>query len=660
MRDLSNRLHLHTKNTYTVSLTDRIHCKEKPPEAKEEELVTENNKLGSTLSAMTQQKPLIPCGNLLSSHFDKVNVHHSPMQYHHSSPTNHASAQGGANAFYAKPPAISCASPSLKVPLNFPIQQNVHHAPSTNSLPGNKDAAVDKQKQKFSQQKPQQQQVPRGKKVHKSGQSVVKREEDNEPEVEEDEDSDHPKIKRSRHMPLACPFHYLSHTRCDTKTCSTRKLYSKNSSPLHDYQYRVLKTLYSNHKPHRTVFMKRVKVLFRQYAPDGQKAFDELLKELKQQRIVSQLEIDQCVQQEQEQLQQKRKSPKTKKKVLKSASTNGASQTNNRVKKAKNTSSNGPASPNSPTQVGSKRKADQLSLFAQQQQKLFNQLEDGSVSTPKSAGNSSGSAIATIDEEILDFDPALFADYGRTYNLRNNKKRKMEEPYSLEPSEETADSEKEFEDDADEEDEKLSTSESDNSTGCTESPMINSNANNNFINNTCGAVVVKEAIVSPNTSMGNVHALSSSNIDNCPVSIQSNSNGSAVQSSLASPASSKAASIARSHNHAAVNTFADPSKGLLWYEYDIDMCDSQVFIKSSDGNWIVQENGGEKCVDTEDEEDSDSDTQSSVENGNKAYHCHNYYYHGSSMETDYDYLSMSSNEVDIAHLLIVMMNNKLH
>lgn len=462
------------------------------------------------------------------------------------------------------------------------------------------------------------------------------------------------KVKRSRHMPLACPFHYLSHTRCDTKTCATRKLYHKNTSPLHDYQYRALKTLYSNHKPNRTFFMKQVKMLFRQFAPDGQRAFDELLKELKQQRIVNQSEIDQCIQQEQEQLQHKKRSPKSSSKkrslsgrmtptsplftgipsspshsaVTATACSNlepsppltpqpalpNPIQSVSRVKKPKtlngNVSSRDTPRDTGNVPVGSKRKMDQLSLLAQQQQLILQQLEN----------NDNRESKLVLDG--LDFDPALLADYGRTYNTRNRKKRKVED---------TVDETSGSESDSEFEDEKH-TGIDQRGSGDSATVMIKTPAPGELQSH---SMIHQEPTLTPSSagSKGKLNEqdtpsfMASTPVDThiqhqqmmsaSPPGSLSGTASESTMSTVYAPISSSISSD--SVNYESVNSTKTPAKsasqkectpndGMMWYEYDADKCDHQVLVQCQNGDWIVQENGAHKYVDMEDE-DSDSESE---------------------------------------------------
>lgn len=528
-----------------------------------------------------------------------------------------------------------------------------------------KDQAVMKatsaMKTKSQQLQPQPQ--PQKKLKHLKLEDFADDDEDDEDDDDSGDNDENGKVKRSRHMPLACPFHYLSHTRCDTKTCATRKLYNKNTSPLHDFQYRALKTLYSNHKPNRTFFMKRVKILFRQFAPNGQRAFDELLKELKQQHIVNQSEIDQCIQQEQEQLQHKRKSPKSKKKSsslklpttttgvpLSNVSQNISAGATVRVKKPKTCNSQANLSVNSSvattTTVGSKRKMDQLTLLAQQQQLILQQLE---------MTNSTNDGSAPVIFDGLDFDPALLADYGRTYNTRNRKKRKVEERV-----EETSSSESEDESEDEKSTVTIQTPAREQQNLIIQEPTLTPNSAT--LSNTQPGAQDKSSFI-----VGVVEQQQKSTANLAAELVSTSLSGTASESRMPTiHAPTIIASTETDTELRKADIVTQPSKEtkmpcneVLWYEYDADKCDHQVLVQNKNGDWIVQENGGHKFVDMEDDDDDENDTSylnSDDDDSDTEYHCHSY--HPSSFpENEFAWQSFApehNQETDIAQLLVMM------
>ncbi|KAG2378484.1 hypothetical protein C9374_008123 [Naegleria lovaniensis] len=85
-------------------------------------------------------------------------------------------------------------------------------------------------------------------------------------------------------MPTTCPYHYLTHLKCNAETCKTRKSYPQNEMMDQRYFF-LLKELYDKNHPRRGVINKILKDKFLKFAPNGEEAFVHSLSQMQREGI---------------------------------------------------------------------------------------------------------------------------------------------------------------------------------------------------------------------------------------------------------------------------------------------------------------------------------------------------------------------------------------
>nr|CAG4717202.1 unnamed protein product [Naegleria fowleri] len=91
-------------------------------------------------------------------------------------------------------------------------------------------------------------------------------------------------------MPTTCPYHYLTHLKCNAETCKIRKSYPQNEVMDQRYFF-LLKELYDKNQSRRGAINKILKDKFLKYAPHGEEAFVHALSQIQREGI----NLNECI-----------------------------------------------------------------------------------------------------------------------------------------------------------------------------------------------------------------------------------------------------------------------------------------------------------------------------------------------------------------------------